>query len=67
MIKAGARAVDPAEMDKVYTELQTFLWNDLGYAPLYVVPQLWARSKKLEGFKLRRDSAWLYSQASVLA
>ncbi len=67
LIKAGARAVDPAEMDKVYTELQTFLWNDLGYAPLYVVPQLWARSKKLEGFKLRRDSAWLYSQASVLA
>jgi peptide/nickel transport system substrate-binding protein len=65
LIKRGAAAVDDKELDQTYSELQTFLWNDLGYAPLYVVPQLWARAKRLSGFNLRRDSIWTFDRASL--
>jgi peptide/nickel transport system substrate-binding protein len=65
VLTAAAKAVDPAAADKLYADAQTLLWNDLGYAPMYVVPQLWVKSKRLQGFNLRRDAFWLYDKASV--
>jgi peptide/nickel transport system substrate-binding protein len=65
LIRRGEQAIQDGELNAIYSELQTFLWNDLGYAPLYVVPQLWARSKRLSGFNLRRDSIWTFEEASL--
>jgi peptide/nickel transport system substrate-binding protein len=65
LLARGAAAIDPAEQEEIYTELQTFLWEDLPYAPLYVVPQLWAKAKSLSGFELRRDGIFEFKDATV--
>jgi peptide/nickel transport system substrate-binding protein len=65
LLAQGAAATDPAEEEKIYTQLQTLLWDDLPYAPLYVVPQLWAKAKALTGFELRRDGIFLFKDATI--
>ena len=65
LLARGAAATDPADQEQIYQELQTYLWEDLGYAPLYVVPQLWAKAKNLTGFELRRDGIFLFKDAAV--
>ena len=65
LLARGAAATDPAEQEQIYTELQTYLWEDLPYAPLYVVPQLWAKAKNLTGFELRRDGIFLFKDAAI--
>jgi peptide/nickel transport system substrate-binding protein len=65
LLQQGAQALDPATQQKVYGELQTMLWDTLPYAPLYIVPQLWARAKRLTGFQLRSDAMFLFRDASV--
>jgi peptide/nickel transport system substrate-binding protein len=66
LLKKGASATDSTQEAQIYQQLQKMLWEDLPYAPLYVVPQLWAKSKKLTGFSLRRDSIFVFKDA-VLA
>jgi ABC-type transport system substrate-binding protein len=63
LLARGAAATDPADQEQIYQELQTYLWEDLGYAPLYVVPQLWAKAKTLTGFDLRADGLFLFKDA----
>ena len=63
LLARGAAATDPADQEQIYTELQTYLWEDLPYAPLYVVPQLWAKAKNLTGFELRADGLFLFKDA----
>jgi ABC-type transport system substrate-binding protein len=65
LLRQGAEATDPAEQASIYEELQTFLWNDLGYGALYVVPQLWAQAKSLTGFELRHDGIFTFKDAAV--
>jgi peptide/nickel transport system substrate-binding protein len=65
LLAQGAAATDPADQEKIYSELQTFLWNDLPYAPLYVVPQIWAKAKALTGFELRPDGLFLFKDAAA--
>jgi peptide/nickel transport system substrate-binding protein len=65
LLAQGAAATDPADQEKIYAELQTFLWNDLPYAPLYVVPQIWAKAKDLTGFELRPDGLFLFKDAAI--
>jgi peptide/nickel transport system substrate-binding protein len=65
LLTRGAAATDLAEQEEIYTELQTFLWEDLPYAPLYVVPQIWAKTKNLTGFELRADGIFLFKDAAI--
>jgi peptide/nickel transport system substrate-binding protein len=65
LLRQGAEALASTDQQKVYGQLQTTLWATLPYAPLYVVPQLWARAKRLTGFQLRRDGMFLFKDAKV--
>jgi ABC-type transport system substrate-binding protein len=65
LLHRGAAASDDTTQASIYSQLQSYLWNQLPYAPLYVVPQLWAKAKNVSGFDLRPDSFWLFANAAV--
>jgi len=65
-LRQGATTFDLEEQKEIYQKLQEFLWDDLPNCPIYVVPQLWAKSKNLEGFQLLPQGDWYFRDAVVV-
>lgn len=64
LIKAKA-TIDDAEAAKLYQQIQQIVVEDSSWIPLYLAPNIWARSKSLNGVELRTDEFMLFNTASL--